>query len=107
MKILLDEHLPHGLRLQIAGHKVFTVAFMGWSGIENGELLSCAAAAGFDALVTNDHGMEYEQDLANLSVSVVYLNATANTIETLQHAVPELLVVLDKLQPCQFKKLSR
>lgn len=39
MKLLLDENLPHQLRHEIAGHECSTVAFMGWSGVENGELL--------------------------------------------------------------------
>jgi hypothetical protein len=77
------------------------------SGIENGELLSRAAAAGFDALITNDHAMEYEQNLANLSVAVVYLNASANTLESLRQVIPDLLVALSALQPRAFRKLSR
>jgi hypothetical protein len=32
--------LPHKLRTEIVGHDVFTVAFMDWSGVENGELLA-------------------------------------------------------------------
>jgi hypothetical protein len=80
MKLLLDEHLPHALRLEIVGHDVFTIAFMGWSGVENGDLLSRAAASAFDALITNDHAMEHEQNLASLPLAVVYLNASANTI---------------------------
>ena len=39
MKILLDENLPHRLRLLLTGHDVFTVAFMKWNGVENGELI--------------------------------------------------------------------
>jgi hypothetical protein len=49
MKLLLDENLPHRLRLLITGHDVRTVSYMGWSGVENGELLSRAAADGFEA----------------------------------------------------------
>jgi len=62
MKVLLDENLPHQVRLEIGGHDVFTTAFMGWAGIENGELLKVAAASGFDVLITTDRGMEYEQN---------------------------------------------
>ena len=40
MKLLLDENLPHKLRHEIAGHEVVTAGYMGWSGIENGELLA-------------------------------------------------------------------
>ena len=65
MKLLLDENLPHRLRLEIVGHDVVTVAHQGWSGIDNGRLLALAAAAGFDALVSNDRGLEYEQDAAS------------------------------------------
>ena len=62
MKLLLDENLPHQVRLELPGHDVFTVAYMGWGGVENGELLRQAAAAGFDALLTNDRGLEYQQN---------------------------------------------
>jgi hypothetical protein len=48
MKLLLDEHLPHGRRSEIPGHDVFTVAFMGWSGVENGELLLLTPARQMD-----------------------------------------------------------
>ncbi|HEX4052717.1 MAG TPA: DUF5615 family PIN-like protein [Tepidisphaeraceae bacterium] len=60
MKLLLDENLPHQLRSEIVGRDIFTVAYMGWSGIENGELLAKTAQAGFDALITNDRGLEFE-----------------------------------------------
>jgi Domain of unknown function (DUF5615) len=105
MKLLLDEHLPHGLRSEIAGHDVFTVAFMGWSGIENGELLLKAASEAFDAVITNDRGLEYEQNLAALPVAVVFLNAEANTLETLRPLVPALLHALQNLHPGQFVRL--
>jgi hypothetical protein len=106
MKLLLDEHLPHSLRWEISGHDVFTVAFMGWSGIENGELLVKAASEGFNAVVTNDRGLEYEQKLATLAVAVVFLNAEANTLETLRPLIPSLLHALQNLQPGQFVKLT-
>jgi hypothetical protein len=52
MKLLLDENLPHQLRHEILGHDCSTVAFMGWRGVENGELLRPALAAGFDGVLT-------------------------------------------------------
>jgi len=42
MKLLLDENLPHQLRNEIPGHDCVTVAYMGWGGLENGELLTRA-----------------------------------------------------------------
>ncbi len=106
MKLLLDENLPHQMRLELSGHDVFTVAFMGWSGVENGELLDRAAVAGFDALVTNDRGLEYEQNLSVLPVAVVVVLTPSNTIEALRLAYPALLAALSTLQSCTFVKVS-
>jgi hypothetical protein len=106
VKLLLDENLPHQMRLELSGHDVFTVAFMGWSGVENGELLHRAATAGFDAVVTNDRGLEYEQNLAALPVAVVVVLTSANTIEALRLTFPALLAALSSLRPCEFVKVS-
>jgi predicted nuclease of predicted toxin-antitoxin system len=75
MKLLLDENLPHQLRQEISGHICTTVAYMGWAGIENGDLLSRAQSAGFDALVTKDANLEYESNLVNLPIAVIVLHA--------------------------------
>ena len=106
MKLLLDENLPHQLRLELPGHEVFTAAYIGWSGIENGELLRLAADAGFEAVITNDRGLEYQQNLGLLPVAVVVLLAKANTIEAVRPLCGELLATLARLQPCGFVKLS-
>lgn len=100
MKLLLDENLPHQIRLELPGHEVITAAYMRWSGIENGELLKLAAAAKFDALITNDRGLEYEQNLDALPLAVIVILAKTNTIEAI------LLGVLARLAPHEFVKLS-
>lgn len=99
MKILLDENLPHELRHQLAGHDVFTVAYMGWSGTRNGALLALAAQAGFDAFVTMDSGVAYQQNLASLPLSVVILSASSNDINDLLPLIPALLQTLTSLLP--------
>lgn len=90
MKILLDENLPHQTRVELPGHDVFTVDFMKWKGIENGELLGLAAEAGFDAMITNDRGVGFERDATNLPIAVVLLLVKANTIESIRPAYPKL-----------------
>lgn len=102
----MDENLPHPLRTEIVGHEVFTVAYMGWSGIENGELLAKAAREGFDALITNDRGLEFEQNLAQLPLAVIVLLARANTMETMRPLLPPIQSALRELKPCSFVKLS-
>lgn len=99
MKVLLDENLPHQLRLEIPGHEVYTVAYMKWAGIENGALLNLAAANGFDVLVTNDRGLEYQQHQNALPLSIIVLLAPTNTVEGIRPLLPELLAALAKLNP--------
>jgi hypothetical protein len=106
VKLLLDENLPQQMRLELSGHEVFTAGYMKWSGIENGELLRLAADAGFDALITNDRGLEYEQNLNALPLSVIVLLARSNTIEAIRSVYPDLMEALSQLRPCRFVKLT-
>ena len=101
MKLLLDENLPHQLRHEIPGHDCSTVAYMGFSGVENGELLRRAAAAGFDALLTKDANVQYEQNLVNLPLAVVILHASTNDIDDIRPVLPSLLKTLESLPPKQ------
>jgi hypothetical protein len=39
VKLLLNENLLQQVRLEIPGHDCSTVAYMGWAGVENAELL--------------------------------------------------------------------
>jgi len=106
MKLLLDENLPHQLRLELPGHDVATTSFMQWSGIENGKLLRLAATSGFEVLVTNDRGLEYQQNLDQLPLSVVVLLAEANTIEAIRPLIPKLLATLTGISHCSFAKVT-
>ena len=106
MKLLLDENLPHKLRRELPGHEVFTVAFMGWAGVENGDLLRLAAQSGFNALITNDRGLEYEQNIATLPVAVVVLLAKRNTAEAVLPLCPMLIDALGRLRPRELVKVS-
>ena len=106
MKILLDENLPHELRHEIAGHDVFTVKYMGWSGMKNGLLLAQAAAAGFDLMITMDSGVQYQQNPAILRLSIVVLEAPSNVMEDLRPLISQLLEVLRHLKPVSIVRIS-
>ena len=75
MKLLLDENLSHRLRPLLRGHDVFSVKYMGWREIANGALLAKAVESGFDAVLTMDYGIEYEQNLSALPCAVVIIEA--------------------------------
>ena len=74
MRVLLDENVPHKLRGLLTGHEVVTVAYLKWIGIKNGDLLRCAAEAGFDVLVTSDQGIPYEQNMTGRKLAMVMLS---------------------------------
>lgn len=94
-ELLLDENLPHDFRHHLIGHEVFTVAYMGWSGMRNGDLLQAAAADAFDALVTMDSGVAYQQNLSTLPLAVVILAAVSNDLADLLPLLPTLLARLN------------
>jgi hypothetical protein len=73
---------------------------MGWSGIRNGQLLARAAGEEYDAVVTLDAGIEFEQNLQALPCSVIVLRAPSNRMRHLLPLLPELLNALTTLQPC-------
>ena len=106
MKILLDENLPHRLRPLLIGHDVFTVAFMKWNGVDNGELLTLAAADGFEAVITKDTGMPYEQNTQALPCSIVVLEAPTNELDDIRSLVPALLGCLQTLPPRTFARVK-
>ena len=78
---------------------------MGWSGIENGDLLALAAAS-FDAFVTVDKNLAYQQNLAMLPVSVVLLDACSNELVVLLPLVPYLEQALLSLKPRTYARVS-
>ena len=105
MKVLIDENLPHKLRNVLSGHACFTTSYMGWSGISNGELLRMAPANGFEVVISNDRGLEYQQNQDALPVSVVVLLTKDNKLKTIESMVPALIVALHDLKPRTFIKI--
>lgn len=99
MRVLLDENVPRKLKYRLAPeHEAVTVQERGWSGRLNGALLR-AADAEFDALLTLDRGIEYQQDLSGLSLRVVVMRAAENKYETLLPLVPAVKEALLRAPP--------
>ena len=98
MRLLLDESLPKRLRTSLPGHTVKTVVEMGWGGVKNGALLALAATQ-FDAFLTADKNLPYQQNLAALPVSVVVLAAHSNEYPALLPLLPNLERALADLKP--------
>jgi predicted nuclease of predicted toxin-antitoxin system len=98
MRLLLDESVPSKLRRALISHTVRTVVEMGWSGVKNGKLLALAAND-FDAFITVDKNLPYQQNLITLPISVLVLDAISNELHALLPLVPELERQLAVLEP--------
>ena len=96
MRLLLDENLPKRLKQDLIEHEVYTVADKGWTGISNGKLLSLLTENGFDALITFDKNLQYQQNFNKYSISVIVLNAPDNSYLTLKILIPKIKEVLNR-----------
>jgi hypothetical protein len=105
MKVLLDENLPYDFRYHLAGHDAFTVAYTGCAGTKNGHFLRLAAYAGFEAFLTMDNGVAFQQNLAKLPLAVLILSAPSNDMADLVPLVPAMLVCLSHLTACSITRV--
>lgn len=97
MKVLLDENLPHRLRHRLGSHEAFTVSYMGWAGLKNGELLQSAEEAGFEVFITGDQTLSYEQNLAGRRIAVLVLSTIDRDI--LKSNALLIVAALDDVRP--------
>ena len=105
MRLLLDESLPSRLRRSLPGHSVKIVVEMGWGGVRNGKLLVLASQQ-FDAFLTADKNLPYQQNLAKLPLAVIVLSAHSNELPQLLPLIPLLEKTLATLQPCTYAKVE-
>jgi Domain of unknown function (DUF5615) len=97
MRILLDENLPHRLRTLLAGHDVRTATYQGWAGLNNGALLKAAEDAGFDAILTADQGIRYQQNRTNMQVALIVLSDNDESL--LSANVDAIMAAIGLVQP--------
>ena len=105
MRILLDESLPHDLAALILDHQVSTVRQEGWASVTNGKLLALASTK-FDAFITADRNLEFQQNLAKLPIAVVILVVLKNRVQDLEPLLPQLAEVLKHLAPRSLRTVS-
>lgn len=103
MRVLLDECLPRQLAPLLEGHDTRTVSEQGWAGLANGRLLNAALEAGFDAFITADQNLEYQQNLSGSALVVLVLRARTNRLDDLLRLVPKVLVALVLVRPGELR----
>lgn len=105
MRLLLDESVPVKFRHLLPTHDVRTVVEKGWTGIKNGKLLVLAATE-FDAFVTVDKNLPYQQNLTTLPVTVIVLDALSNDLPALLPLIPALERALASMKSRTFMLVS-
>jgi predicted nuclease of predicted toxin-antitoxin system len=99
MKVLIDECAPKALKQALTAHgfECLTVQEAGWSGRVNGELLELAEAE-FDALVTLDTNLTYQQNLTRRKIAIVILRARSNRLSDLSPHFPSCVKALQSIK---------
>jgi len=99
VRILLDNCMPRPFEQLLLGHEVSHTSRMGWSALENGELLTAAEAAGFQVMVTVDRSLEHQQTMRGRSISVVIIASVSNDVPTLASYAGAVLSAVMGLPP--------
>jgi len=89
----------------LEGHAATTVVGCGWAGLKNGDLLRRMRGE-YDALLTMDQSIEFQQNIATLPFGVLLVVAPSNRMVHLQPLVPAILDALPGLKPGQLRRVG-
>lgn len=98
MRVFLDECIDWRLSRDLVGHDVKTAREMGWTSIQNGELLAVASQS-FDVFVTVDRNLAFQQNVPATAIAVLVLHARTNRLADLRRLVPGLLAAIAAAEP--------
>lgn len=104
MRVLFDQGTPAPLRHALSGHVVVTAYELGWATLKNGELLLAAQTEGFEAFVTTDRNLRYQQNLTDRRLAIVVLSTTS--WPRIRQAVYQIQQALDGCTPATFVELA-
>jgi len=94
VRVLFDHGTPAPLRRELVGHEVTTAFERGWSVLKNGELIAAAESGGYEALVTTDKNLKYQQNLTGRSLAIVVLWTTS--WPKIQKSLPRVRTAVDQ-----------
>jgi predicted nuclease of predicted toxin-antitoxin system len=102
MKVLLDACVPRPLRQFLPDHTVQTAQEMGWGQLKNGALLQ-AAEPEFDAFLTSDQDLKYQQNIAGRKMAILVL--PTNDWPRLRRMTDKIAVKVATLKPADFVEM--
>lgn len=75
---------------------------MGWSNLQNGELLKAAEGV-FDVFVTTDQSLHHQQNLSGLKLAILLLSTTSWPI--IQANVKQVIAMIDSAKPGEYREV--
>lgn len=105
MRVLIDESVDVKLRHHFPEHVTAeTVAYRGWKGLENGDLLNMAQAE-YDALVTLDTNIPDQQHLRRFDIGVLVMRPDSDNLPDLAALIPSIVEALSALDPGEYREV--
>jgi len=98
VRVLLDGNLPRTFAALLPGHRVETIQQRRWSDLDDGPLLD-AAEGEYDAFLTADQSLRYQQNLRGRRLRIVVLRAVRNSLPALAPLAPAVLQALSEMAP--------
>ncbi|PRY33964.1 hypothetical protein CLV58_119114 [Spirosoma oryzae] len=99
MRLLLDENVPRKLKQDVPGHYVCTVRELQQHGNEDQTILQFLVDFNFDALITCDKNLRFQQNLSRYPTPIIVLDTHTNAYPVLRAVIPQLLAVLEAPLP--------
>jgi hypothetical protein len=104
--VLIDESLPKPIRRELEGHRTSTVQQRGWSKTKNGALLRLAESAGFEAFLTADQSLQYQQNLRESRIRIIVFAALSNRLEHIRPLLPQAIAALQEMAPGELRVID-
>ena len=102
MRVLLDSNLPRAFATLLPGHRTATTHQRQWSDLDDGPLLD-AAEAEFDAFVTMDQNLRFQQNLRGRRLRIVVIRARSNKWNDVHPIASSVLLALAQLAPGELR----
>ena len=106
MRVLLDSNVPRPFAALLPGHLVHTAQQRRWGDLDDGPLLNACEAAGYEAFVTADQNLRFQQNLTGRRVRVLVLRSRRTSLPFLAPLAPIVLQSLREMTPGELRVLG-
>jgi predicted nuclease of predicted toxin-antitoxin system len=105
VRVLLDGNVPRTFAALLPGHRVDTVHQRRWSDLDDRPLLD-AAEREYDAFITADQNLQYQQNPRDRRIRIIVLRAQRTSLPALAPLAAAVLAALAEMIPGELKVIS-